>query len=377
MAATPLVRAQGMRRVALRLAGGAVARLRRRAVVEVSGADALKLLQGLVTNDVRRLAEEGEAGGQAMAAAFLTPKGRVMADALVVKAGSGAEPRFLLDCPAAVRQPLVRHLKVHKLRSKAKVLDRTDDFQVLVGIGGNFEAKAGVGAPAGQSEGSLVAFADPRHEALGTRLIAPAAEPLGNLGVIGAAPEISESTFDDLCMLMGVMDGTPLLSRTPLECNLDLLRYISFSKGCYVGQELTARTQFKGVVRKRALPILLVPEGDAGVLGGKEQLDIDTMAALDGGMQALEIVEDDTLVVSSDAAAAEAGQVLTLSKSGIIRPSSRLAMAMLRLEALWQQEVPIGGWRLSSSASVAAFPLRPVWWPEDGLGPQGKVSSLP
>lgn len=58
-------------------------------------------------------------------------------------------------------------------------------------------------------------------------------------------------------LLDGVAEGECLQNRIPLECNLDLLNYISFNKGCYVGQELTARTKFKGLVRKRLIPFLV------------------------------------------------------------------------------------------------------------------------
>lgn len=75
-------------------------------------------------------------------------------------------------------------------------------------------------------------------------------------------------------LLEGVAEGKALQNRIPLECNLDLLHYISFTKGCYVGQELTARTKFKGLLRKRLVPFLCSSDADTPATGNQAAFEV-------------------------------------------------------------------------------------------------------
>ncbi|CAM9726824.1 unnamed protein product, partial [Ectocarpus sp. 12 AP-2014] len=220
-----------------------------------SGVDAKALLQGLMTNDMGLLDEDG--GLPSISAAFLNPKGRVLADALVTRS-----PRH-----EAKGKPL------YKLRSKVRIKDATALYDVLVsGVldpwqahereGGGDVSPAAAGCLDYGAGGSREArFPDPRSAALGVRLIRPKGET-GSDGADwpGGDPVVPEGRYHALRMANGVGEGSELLDSIPLESNLDLLGSISFTKGCYVGQELTARTQFKGFVRKRVLPVLF-PEG--------------------------------------------------------------------------------------------------------------------
>ncbi|CAM9238552.1 unnamed protein product [Ectocarpus fasciculatus] len=227
-----------------------------------------------MTNDMALLDEDS--GPPSISAAFLNPKGRVLADALVTRSPrheAKRKPGYLVDCPLSVADSLKTHLKLYKLRSKVRIKDATALYDVLVsGVrdpwqvperegGGDVPPAAAAGRSGGGAGGREARFPDPRCAALGVRLI----RPKGEAGSDGADwPDgdavVPEARYHALRMVNGVGEGIELLDSIPLESNLDLLGSISFTKGCYVGQELTARTQFKGFVRKRVLPVCF-PEG--------------------------------------------------------------------------------------------------------------------
>ncbi|CAN0099706.1 unnamed protein product, partial [Discosporangium mesarthrocarpum] len=229
-----------------------------RGIIEIRGADAKGLLQGLITNDMGILDEDE--GPRSISTAFLTPKGRVLGDALLVKSP----------------QHEAKGKPTYKLRSKAKIKDVTSQFDVMVtgirdpwGKGGR-----GAGREVGLGEEGMpiASYADPRCADLGVRLIRPRAEScMGGAEWLGGVTEelvVEEGRFDALRMLFGVAEGQELVGSIPLEFNLEFLGSVSFTKGCYVGQELTARTHFKGLVRKRVLPVMLTPPSGGGGDGG-------------------------------------------------------------------------------------------------------------
>ncbi|KAG5175215.1 hypothetical protein JKP88DRAFT_283710 [Tribonema minus] len=231
------------------------ARLEGRSVIEIKGVDATKLLQGLVTSDVSRL----QASSDCQPTVFLNTKGRVLADGLLTKADDNS---YLLDCPLPVLQQLIRHIKVYKLRSKAAVTDCSNSLAVVVGGASLPDAPAAadfttvLGNLRGL-QGAVISSMDPRCSTLGARAIVSREVSWEGLG---CCTRITESEYDTVRLSHGVAEGRELLERTPLECDLDLLGYISFTKGCYLGQELTARTHFKGVVRKRVLPVIITDQ---------------------------------------------------------------------------------------------------------------------
>jgi folate-binding protein YgfZ len=195
-------------------------RLQDRAIVAITGPEARSFLQGLVTNDVNRLAP-----GKPLYTALLTPQGKVLFDFLLVDDGQGT---ILIDGWAPARDALIKRLTMYRLRAKLEIAPRDD-----LGV---FAAWDGAALPG-------IAFGDPRLSALGHRSIGLTAEGgdgyLGHrlaLGVPEAADFGSDKTF--------ALDG-----------GLDELHAIAFDKGCYVGQELTARMKHRGTARKRILPI--------------------------------------------------------------------------------------------------------------------------
>jgi folate-binding protein YgfZ len=266
-------------------------RLAERRVLRVAGEDALKLLQGLVTNDVRGLAEPG---APPVYAAVLGANGRVAHDAFFHREmGEGPSGGALLaDLPAATFEDAVKLLTKMRLRARVTLDDAGEDFAV-VAVGGDEHARSATSysradeindeptPSTSASASSLLAFLppDPRLPSLGLRGVLPraVAEALieggaemarthGSGGaLIGAGAgeektsaradnEASDEAYRRLRYALGVAEGAELVGLMPLECNLEGLNAVSFEKGCYVGQELTARTHHRGVVRKRVVP---------------------------------------------------------------------------------------------------------------------------
>ena len=251
-----------------------------RTVVSVGGADARSFLQGLITNDIDKVTPD-----RAIYAALLTPQGKYLHDFFIAE---GADA-LLLDCAADGVDDLIRRLRMYKLRSDVSIDDRTGDFQVYAVLGGWAD---GPGASPGdaQAVGGGIAFTDPRMAALGARLILPA----------GAEPDMADGAFEDyerLRLSLGVPDGPRDIEaeRTLiLEADMDELNGVDFHKGCYVGQELTARMKHRGKVRKKLVPVEVsgpLPDpGTAVTVGGKTIGAI--RSGFDGQAMALIRLED-------------------------------------------------------------------------------------
>ena len=210
-----------------------------RGVLAVEGKDARKLLQGLVTSDLAAL----EAKPQHTA--FLAQNGRVLFDAFLVP---WLENSVLIEAEAAAIPALMAHLRRYKLRSKVTMHNHSKELAVLAICGQDAEAAA---AASQRGNGSMC-WADPRLEALGYRQLLPR----GALATAASAlpPEAPAELYALMTTVLGVAEGgrdMPAGEALPHESGLDLLGSICFSKGCYLGQELTARTEFRGTVRKR------------------------------------------------------------------------------------------------------------------------------
>jgi len=223
-----------------------------RSLLLLAGRDARKFLQGLTTNDVLRLAaDDGAAGADAPRCVYTglnNAKGRVLFEAFVWGAGAGGD--LLLDCDAAARDGLEAHLTQFRLRSKVEVSDVSERFAVASVLQG------GGGAAAAVAERDVLASAvDPRCAAMGRRLLLDAESPLcADVG--DAAPYRLKRTT------LGLAEGVAEIPPTeffPAELGLDYSNGISYEKGCYLGQELTARTHFQGLVRKRVMPCHVSP----------------------------------------------------------------------------------------------------------------------
>ncbi len=187
-----------------------------RRMVAVEGADALSFLQGLVSNDVLPLGK----GPGIVWAALLTPQGKYLADFFIVQPADGP---LLLDLPETVAEATLKRLTLYRLRADVRLVASA----LLV--------RRGLGDP---PEGAMP---DPRHPALGWRLYGTEA---------GASPQID---WDAIRVAHVIPEtGRELLVDDSyiLEAGFERLHGVDFRKGCYVGQEVTARMKHKTELRK-------------------------------------------------------------------------------------------------------------------------------
>lgn len=237
-----------------------------RGVLELSGPDVRSFLQGIVSNDVNRVSTE-----RAVWTAFLTPQGKFLHEFFLVARPATADEETVLwlDCEAERRDDLLRRLKIYKLRAKVTLEDRSADLAVAALFGESALGQLGLDAKnAGQavefSDG--LAFVDPRLSTLGARALLPRA------GAEAGPPEgfapATLADYDALRLALGVPDGSRDLEVEKsllLESGFDELNGLDWDKGCYMGQELTARTKYRGLIKKRLLPVAF--EGPAPAPG--------------------------------------------------------------------------------------------------------------
>ncbi len=195
-----------------------------RAVIEVSGKDRVSFLQGLVSNDVAEAAP-----GRAVWAALLTPQGKWLADFFILADGA----RLLLDCEAGQATTLAQRLTRFRLR--AEVAIQPVPLQVYAGWGGA-APETGIAAP------------DPRTPDAGWRVLSDVPLPAN----------ATAEDWDRHRLALGLPDGSRDLEAektTLLEAGFDELHGVSWTKGCYMGQELTARTKYRGLLKRRLVPV--------------------------------------------------------------------------------------------------------------------------
>ena len=220
-----------------------------RGLLLLTGEDRSSFLQGLVSNDVRKLGPT-----RAIWAALLTAQGKYLHDFFVAALGDG----WLIDGEGARIADLKRRLGIYKLRAKIALEDVGDRFEVLQAWGPEAGRPFGL-TDAGQAVESdgAVALLDPRLGSLGLRLIAPKGTGAARLAALGyGAGDIA--AWDRLRLGQGVPDGSRdmvLEKAILLENGFDELNGVAWDKGCYIGQELTARTKYRGLVKKRLMPV--------------------------------------------------------------------------------------------------------------------------
>jgi folate-binding protein YgfZ len=228
---------------------GNIVLLEEQGVLSVSGPDRRSFLQGLVSNDVEKVSSK-----TARYAALLTAQGKYLHDFVMVEAGES----IWLDTDARRLGDLKRRLSVYRLRARVSLEERPDlavaavfGEAALTALG--FSEVPGLARPFD----SGVAFVDPRLAALGARVILPRESGRALLTRIGLG-ETPFQAYDGLRLSLGIPDGSRDLvpeKSILLESGFDELNGIDWQKGCYVGQELTARTKYRGLIKKRLMPV--------------------------------------------------------------------------------------------------------------------------
>jgi len=301
-----------------------------RGVLAVSGTDRRTFLQGLVSNDVEKV---GPAA--ARYAALLTAQGKYLHDFIMIE----ADESIWLDAEAARLADLKRRLSVYRLRAKVSVEERPE-LAVAAVFGDDALAVLGLPREAGAARplSSGIALVDPRLPVLGARAILPwetARSALLDRGLVEGGFE----AYDRVRLSLGIPDGSRDLvveKSILLEAGFDELNGVDWQKGCYVGQELTARTKYRGLVKRRLVPVQI--EGSAPAPG--------TVVTADGR---------------------EVGE-LRSSRDG-------LGLALLRIDAMLED-------RKMAAQDATIVPVQPQWMrlgseaSPEGPSPQPNESSV-
>jgi len=285
-----------------------------RGILAVSGPDRRLFLQGLVSNDVAKVA-----GDRAVYAAFLTAQGKYLHDFVMVEVGEA----IWLDAERARLADLQRRLSIYRLRAKVEIAARPE-LAVAAIVGDGVLAALGLsGEPgAARPEDGGVLLVDPRLGELGGRAILPREALRPALAAIGLA-EADFAAYDRHRLALGIPDGSRDLlpdKSILLEAGFDELNGVDWQKGCYVGQELTARTKYRGLIKKRLFPVHI--DGPAPAPG--------TIVTLDGK---------------------DAGEMRS-ARDG-------QGLALLRLDAVAEN-------RGLSADAATLVPMRPDWMRLDG-----------
>jgi folate-binding protein YgfZ len=220
-----------------------------RAILVISGPERAGFLQGLVSNDVDRLAAD-----RALYAAFLTAQGKYLFDFPMVAAAD----EIWLDTEKPRAADLQRRLSIYKLRAKVGLALRAD-LAVAAAFGDAIWERFALPPTPGAARpfGGGAAFVDPRLAALGVRCIGPRDRLAAGLAELGLASQ-DFAVYDRLRLEQGVPDGTRDLvidKSILLEAGFDELNGVDWQKGCYIGQELTARTKYRGLIKRRLMPV--------------------------------------------------------------------------------------------------------------------------
>ena len=246
--------------------------LEQRGILAVSGPDRVAFLQGLVSNDVTRLAPN-----RALYAALLTAQGKYLHDFIMVD----AVEEIWLDAEAERLGDLKRRLSLYRLRAKA-TLDERPALGVAAIFGTDALGALDLPAEPGSARrlGDGIGLIDPRLAALGARYIGRREELRADLSGLGFA-EADFAAYDRHRLALGIPDGSrDLVSEKSilLESGFDELHGIDWQKGCYIGQELTARTKYRGLIKKRLFPVRIdgpsPSPGDLVMVDGKEAGEI-------------------------------------------------------------------------------------------------------
>lgn len=225
-----------------------------RAFLAVTGPEALEFLQGLLSQDVEKISGEAAAYG-----ALLTPQGKFLHDLFLTAYGDG----LLLECEADRLDDLALRLRRYRLRADVQ-LEVVEGWAAATVWGGvAFDLPENPGATT--AENGVIAYVDPRLAALGVRVIGPQADVERATQAFAAA---SPEDYARHRLALGVPEGAGDIAVDRgflLESGFDELNGVDWRKGCYVGQELTARTKYRGLVKRRLMPVRI--EGEAPEVG--------------------------------------------------------------------------------------------------------------
>jgi folate-binding protein YgfZ len=288
-------------------------------LISLSGPDAPKFLQGLVTKNIDP--EQSEP----VYSAFLDARGRVLWDIFIWRwpTQNSEEWSCYLEVDSREVDSCLKHLKKHKLRSKIK-LEAVPEGNVSVW------SCWGVGVTDLPPAPIIASLTDPRAPGFGTRFLIQEQGIPGE----GKIDIVDTQQYHLRRYLYGIPEGQREIQREsalPMECNIDLSEGIDFRKGCYVGQELTIRTKHTGVVRKRILPVQLYhPDSPAPQEDGAPCYDPNWKGEVAEGTDIKQLAEEGSI---------KKGRATGKFISGI----GNVGLAMCRLEMMTPMRVSAEG----------------------------------
>ena len=224
-----------------------------RAVIYINGEEAKDFLQNLVSNDINKVTETSSCF-----ASLLTPQGKFLYEFIIVKHKSG----FFIDCEKDQSEEILKQLNLYKIRSKVEILNLSNEFVVAsfgyekyLSIDGSKDI---LGYTFKYREDPIIL--DPRNKDLGARLIINLEKLYLSLKKLDLKDDKTENYYSQSHRLGIVPKNLNKLQNKlfGIECNYEELNGIDFKKGCYVGQENTARIRLKNKLSKRLLPIELI-----------------------------------------------------------------------------------------------------------------------
>ena len=224
-----------------------------RSVLYISGEDAKKFLQNLISNDINKVTDNFSCF-----ASLLTPQGKFLFEFIIVKHKQG----YFIDCEKFQAENLLKQLTLYKLRSKVEILNLSNEFVI-----GSFSLEKFLAFEGAQDISGFTLkyredpiILDPRNKDLGARLIINLEKLYLSLKKLGLKNDEIKNYYGH-CHQLGIVPKNLNKLQNKIfgiECNYEELNGIDFKKGCYVGQENTARIKLKNKLSKRLLPIQLV-----------------------------------------------------------------------------------------------------------------------
>ena len=221
-----------------------------RGLLYINGKDAKEFLQNIITNDIKNVSED-----KSCFAALLTPQGKYLYDFIIIKHKSG----YFLDCEKKIIEDLYKQLNLYKLRSKVEIINLSNEFVVANLTKEKYleleNSKDEVGFTIKFREDPILL--DPRSDKLGARLVINLEKLYLSIKKLGL--EVSDvAEYYNYSHELGIAqnDMNNLQDKIfGIECNFEELNGIDFRKGCYVGQENTARIKLKDKLNKRLFAI--------------------------------------------------------------------------------------------------------------------------
>ena len=229
---------------------GQIIILKDRGLISIIGEDAKDYLQNIMTNDINKVSESNS-----VFAALLSPQGKYLFDFFVIKNDEG----YLLDCDGNSAVELVNNLHKYKIRSKVEIKDLSSNYVVGIIHYENFKT---IQKELNKQDLTLhyrdsSIFVDPRDSDLGARIMSPLEKLYLTIKKLNLKI-VENNNYIKKAFLKGIpVEGLSKLQNQlfGLEINFEKLNAIDFKKGCYVGQEITARMKLKNKIRRQLMPI--------------------------------------------------------------------------------------------------------------------------